>query len=41
MSLITFGGLILLAVFLLLIAGIALCSHFDSAYMGTDDDIHP
>jgi hypothetical protein len=40
-SLAYFGGFALLLAFLAIVAGIAMCSHFDSAYMGTDDDIHP
>ena len=35
-------GLALLAVLLVLIAGMALCAHFDSNYFdGGDDEIHP
>lgn len=40
-SLALFGGFVLLLAFLALIAGIAICSHFDSQYMGGDDDCHP
>ena len=36
------GGLVLLGVFLLLIGGIAICSHFDAECMGGEDwDAHP
>lgn len=38
----TIGGAILLGAFVVLIAGIALCSHFDAEYFGSDDtDCHP
>lgn len=34
-------GLALLAVLLVFIAGMALCSHFDADYFDGDDDCHP
>ena len=39
-SIAALGGFVLLLVFLLLIGGIALCSHFDRELMGLDDDVH-
>lgn len=36
------GGFALLLVFLAIVIGIALCSHYDAEYMSADDtDSHP
>lgn len=36
----TIGGAILLVVFLLIVAGIALCARYDRQYLGVDDEVH-
>lgn len=37
----TIAGLILLVVFVVIVAGIALCARYDRAYFGVDDEVHP
>jgi hypothetical protein len=37
----TILGAILLAAFLAIVGGIALCSHFDREHLGADDEVHP
>lgn len=37
----TIAGLILLAAFLAIVAGIALCARYDREYFGADDEVHP
>lgn len=41
MTLATLGGLVLIGAFVLIVAGIAICSHFDSEYFDGDQDCHP